>query len=393
MSVVLRSGIGTRATWSGRLALMAGVGWSMMFRDRLKLLGTLFGVVFSVVFACFQMGTCLALVDKNETFVANTEADLWVMSPSVKQLQAGTPLSDLDRARASGTAGVAWVEPLLVRGAQVKLPSGGSEAVTLVGTRAPRFAGGPFHVVAGSIARLREPGALFVEDAQREKLGGAGLGDEREVNGRAARIVGLTWGLQPFAPPYAFAEETLAREILGARADEHDFLLVGVAPGEDPSRVKARLAAALPSSKVLSRAEFSRQIAEELLFESQIGVTFGATTAMGLLVGLITVSLSMLSSVADNLRFFGILKAMGSGNGDLAALLVVQASTYAVLGSLLGLGVIATIVQGARNAELTPIVPPPLMLGLAALMVLVCVGASVLSLLRVRRVEPAMVFR
>jgi putative ABC transport system permease protein len=385
--------IHTRAGLGARFRAMSNVALTMMLRDRLKLFGTLFGVVFAVVFATFQMGTCLALVDKNETLVANTDCDLWVTPPGVKQLQASTPLTDADLARVRAVDGVAWVAPLLVRGAEVKLPSGGSEAVSLVGTRGPRFAGGPFHLVAGKVDDLATPHAIFFEDAQREKLGGVDLGDEREVNGHSVRVVGFTWGLSPFAPPYAFADEPLAREILRTPPDRHDFLLVGVEPGADRREVQRRIREAVPSDNVMTGEEFQASIRHELLFESQIGFTFGATTFMGLLVGLITVALSMLSSVADNIRIFGTLKALGCTNLDLSALLFVQATLYGAVGSLIGLGFIGATVQGIRNADLTPIVPPQLMGWTAIVMIAVCVVASVLALQRVRKVEPGMVFR
>ena len=114
---------------------------------------------------------------------------------------------------------------------------------------------------------------------------------------------------------------------------------------------------------------------------------------MGLMVGLITVALSMFSSVVDNMRQFGTLKAMGATSGDLARLLFVQAVVYGLLGSLIGLGTVASMVQGMRNPQLTPILPPVAFAITAATMVGVCILASVLALLRLRKLEPAMVFR
>jgi len=247
--------------------------------------------------------------------------------------------------------------------------------------------------VRGNTEDLLQPGAVFFEDAEREKLGGINLGSVRELAGHKVQAVGFTWGLLPFAPAYAFAEQTLAREILKLAPDKHTFILVGVAPGADHVAVRERLARALPDTRVMTRREYLDAILKYILTETQIGFSFGLSTIMGLLVGLITVALSMFSSVIDNMRQFGTLKAMGATNGDLARLLFVQAVVYGLVGSLLGLGMVASMVSGMRNPQLTPVIPSEAYAITTVLMVGVCVAASVLALLRLRKLEPAMVFR
>lgn len=385
--------IRSRPGFVARWRTLGVIGVRMMFHDRLKLAGTVFGVVFAVVLGNFQVGTFLALLFKNRMFVENAQVDVWITPPGTRQFQGGTPLTDSQLNRARATPGVAWAEPLLLATAPLKLPNGGSEPVSLVGTRAPRFAGGPWNLVAGSRDALLQPNAMFFEDAEREKFGGLNLGSVRELAGHRVQVVGFTWGLLPFAPAYAFAEDTLAREILHQPPDKHTFLLVGAAPGVAAAEVRDRLQAALPETRVLTRDEYRSEILRYLITGTQIGVSFGTSTLMGLLVGLITVALSMFSSVVDNMRQYGTLKAIGATTGDLARLLFVQALVYGVVGSLIGLGLMATLVQGIRNAQLTPILPGLSVALTFALMIGVCLLASVLALLRLRRLEPAMVFR
>lgn len=383
----------TRAGFFGRWRTMAGIGMRMMFFDRLKLVGTLFGVVFAVVLGNFQAGTFLALLYKNRMFVQEAACDIWVVPPGTRQFQGGKPLTDSQLNRARATPGVAWAEPLVLQTAQVQLPNGGSEPVSLVGTRGPRFAGGPWNLVRGDTSLLNQPNAVIFEDAEREKLGGLNLGSVRELAGHKVQVVGFTWGLLPFAPAYAFAEQELAREILKLKPDQHTFIMVGVQPGEDATAVHARLQEVLPETRVMTKQEYLKEILVYLVTGTQIGLSFGTSTFMGLLVGLITVALSMFSSVVDNMRQFGTLKAIGSTNGDLARLLFVQAVLYGLMGSLIGLGLVGSMVQGMRNPQLTPILLPQAMALTVVIMVGVCIAASVLALARLRKLEPAMVFR
>ena len=215
----------------------------------------------------------------------------------------------------------------------------------------------------------------------------------RELSGHHVQAVGFTWGLLPFAPAYAFTEQTLAREILKQPADKHTFLLVKAAPGVSVTELRERLQRELPDTRVMTREEYLSEILNYILTATQIGISFGTSTIMGLLVGLITVALSMFSSVVDNMRQFGTIKAIGATTGDLARLLFVQAMVYGLVGSLIGLGMMAALVQVMRNPQLTPILPAVSIAITFGLMVCTCLLASVLALLRLRALEPAMVFR
>jgi putative ABC transport system permease protein len=393
MNKTLAQPIATRAGFFGRWRIMGGIGLRMMFFDKLKLAGTLFGVVFAVVLGNFQAGTFLALLGKNRMFVENAQADIWIAPPGTRQFQGGLPLTDSQLNRARATEGVAWAEPLVLQTAALQLPNGGSEPVSLVGARAPRFVGGPWNIVKGHTSDLLQPNAVFFEDAEREKFGGLNQGSVRELAGHKVQAVGFTWGLLPFAPAYAFAEQTLAREILKQPADKHTFILVGIKEGYSSADVSARLQSILTDTRVMRREDYLHEILVYIITGTQIGLSFGLSTIMGLLVGLITVSLSMFSSVIDNMRQFGTLKAIGSTTTDLAKLLFVQAVLYGAMGSFIGLGMVSGMVSGMRNPQLTPILPMAAYGISIVLMVAVCLLASVLALLRLRKLEPAMVFR
>ena len=106
-----------------------------------------------------------------------------------------------------------------------------------------------------------------------------------------------------------------------------------------------------------------------------------------------SIALSMFSAVIDNLREFGTLKAIGLTSWDLALMLLVQSLVYALIGSLIGLGLVGLMSAGIRSANLVVIVPTPLIIATPIIMSGLCMLASVLAMRRVRRLEPGMVFR
>lgn len=385
--------ITTRASWWTRVRVMSAVAVRMMLHDRLKSIGTLVGVVFATLLANQQAGTFMGLLEKNTMLVGNTRADVWIVPKTLPTLQASAPMSISVLHRAQVTPGVAWAEPLAYGGASLKVPGGGTEALTLVGTRLPRGAGGPWNVVSGELSSLREPGAVFFENAERAKYGGMNLRSQRELNGRTVHAVGFTWGLIPFGPAYAFADYETARDVLHLDRDQVSFVLVGAQPGQSPEQVRDALRAQLPDAQVLTGREFEAKIRRYLLTQTAIGVSFGTSTLFGLLVGFVIVALTMFSSVIDNLREFGTLKAIGATDGDLALILLVQSVLFALAGTVLGLALVSRIAEGIRSANLALVLPPWLYLGTFVVMTLMCVAASSLALVRVRSVEPGMVFR
>ncbi|APR77841.1 ABC transporter, permease protein [Minicystis rosea] len=376
-----------------RFRSMVRVGLRMMVHDKLKMLGTLVGVVFAVLLSNQQAGTFMGLLKKNTMFIESAGADLWILPPNTETLAPGKPLPEALSKQARGIEGVAWCEPLLFGGGQVAIPGGSSEAVTIVGTRLPGLRGGPWNMVAGDPRVLASPDTMIFEDGVRDTLGGLNLGSVREVNGRKVQVGGFTWGLLPFGPAYAFAEYDLARSLLHVDADRANFILVGVAPGKSPAAVRDAIAQRFPEVKVVTSRDFARSTIRYLLIRSAIGVTFGTSTIFGLVVGFVIVALTTFSAVIDNIREFGTLKAIGATTWDLAKLLFAQSVAYALLGSLIGLTLVTRVADAVRSPKFAIIITPALALGTTFMMLVLCVMASSFALVRLRKLEPAMVFR
>lgn len=369
-----------------------GLAVRMAFQARAKFVGTLLGVVFAAMLANFQLGTMFGLLSKNTSFVDNAKADLWIVPPATTFAQPGQRQSTalLDQARV--VRGVERASALIMVGTSIAKPGGGSEAITLVGVDLDTMLGGPFNMVAGTPDVLRAPDTVIMEDAQRERFGGLNLESIREIGGQRIRVGGFTWGLLPFGPAYAFADLDLVREIGKVPSDELSFVLVDVADDADPAVVQAELQRRIPTATVIQREAFHDLIVSTLLSQ-QLGITFGVSTLFGLLIGFVIVLLAMYSSVIDNLRELGTLKAIGYTNLDLMRMLVVQALVYALLGSIVGLGLVAGAAEGIRSANLSLVLPHALVLITPPAMMVLCVLASLLAFYRAARLEPGMVFR
>lgn len=381
-----------RTSILSRWLTMSRTAVRMMVHDRLKMLGTLFGVVFAVILCLQQLGVMFGLIYRNTMFVTESGADVWLVPPSTEALQPGKPLSESVLLAARVHPDILAAEPLIYGAATVSLPTGGGEPLTLIGTRWPYTLGGPWSMVAEDRMVLAQPDTLIFEDSKREQFGGLNINSLREVNGRQIRVGGFTWGAIAFAAPYTFADFELARELTNTPAAQMSFVLIKVRPGADPAKVAADLDASLPEIDALTSTQFQGKITKNLL-AGPIGGSFGISTFFGLVIGFFIVALLMFSSVLDNLREFGTLKAIGCTNRDLTRLILTQSVLYALIGSLIGLAMITSLAQKISSAQFFMIIPIQLVFIVPAVMLAMCLTASTLALLRIRSLEPAMVFR
>src|SRR5262249_54841307 len=90
---------------------------------------------------------------------------------------------------------------------------------------------------------------------------------------------------------------------------------------------------------------------------------------------------------------FRHLKAMGLSNAAVARMVLLQAFTVAVTGWALGLGAASAIGWKMRGTELRFLLPWQLFLGSLGAILFISAGSALLSLRRVMRLEPAIVFR
>jgi putative ABC transport system permease protein len=124
-----------------------------------------------------------------------------------------------------------------------------------------------------------------------------------------------------------------------------------------------------------------------------LGISFGAATLLGLLVGLVMVAQSLYAMVLDRLSEFGTLKAMGAAERQVFGILLSQALAMALVGSMVGLGLVAAI-QHALSTPRAPIeIPAWLSLGSTALVLAICLVSSLLPYLRIRKVDPLLVLQ
>ncbi|MGE0101634.1 MAG: ABC transporter permease [Blastocatellales bacterium] len=373
---------------------MASLAMRNLFHDRVRLGVTLVGIIFSVVLTSVQLGLFFGFVRATSDLIDNSAADLWIVSRGVTHMETGVPFSERKYYQVLGVPGVEAVEKHVVGFSQWKKPDGAEEGILLIGFNLDEPIGGPWNLVAGGLEDLRAPDGVIIDELYREKLGVSELGQVFEIRGRKARVVGFTRGIRTFTTsPTVFTSFKNALSYNNLREDQTMYLLVRGARGTDPAGLRREIAARVEDVDVYTRAEFSRKQAYYWMFGTGAGVTVLIAAGLGLLVGVVVVAQTIYASTMDHIREYGTLKAMGASNGYIYRVIIKQAALSGAMGYAFGMAVSLLVSQASLEGTTAIVLPWPVVAALLVMTLLMCIGASVVSINKVTRIDPAMVFR
>jgi putative ABC transport system permease protein len=364
-----------------------------LFHDRVRLTVTLVGILFSIVLVAVQLGLYLGARGMIIATIDHTDGDLWIMAYGTKNFEEAQPIRARERYVALATPGVVSAVPLITAFTDWRKPTGGSTLVVVIGADYEDGGLAPWNIVEGDVGELGVRDAVIVDKTYLEELGIKGIGDTAQVGSSRVRVVGLTEGIRSFTvTPFVFTTLNRARSLIDMPTDNITYVLTKIAPGADIEKVRADIAARLPDSEVLTRAEFRNRSLSHWLFATGAGVALIGGAVLGLIVGTVIVAQTLYSSTKDHLPEFATLRALGSSSGYIHKVILAQAGLSALIGYALGMSIALTIVFLSEHTALPIVMTPGLAGLLLALTFAMCAISALSAIGKVMRIDPAMVF-
>ena len=171
-----------------------------------------------------------------------------------------------------------------------------------------------------------------------EKLSSLRLVISAKSVGVGFRVAGKCHGILSFlVAPCIFTTHLLSAQLTGTNPDQTSNFLIKVKetfcrqqelPGSSADR--------LQDVTVMPTQEYSSISMDFWMKRTGIGLSFGAATMMGLLVGLVMVAQTLYAMVLDRISEYATLKAIGSNEKEIILLLGAQATFVAIVGILIG---------------------------------------------------------
>jgi len=365
-----------------------------LFHDRVRLVATVVGIVFSIVLVTVQLGVFLSFERMVTTMIDHARADFWIVPAETKSFEGSSLLAGRERLQALSVNGVTAAVPVVVGYASWRKPDGGaSTPVFVVGTPEATAGLQPWNLVEGSLRDLSIPEGVAVDRSYFDELGIAQIGERAEIDNQKARVVALTKGIRSFTTmPDVFTSIERARAYLGVPSDAANYFMVRVSPNVDAEAVRAELAGRLSDAEVLTPEQFRRRTRQFWLFDTGAGAALLGSAILGIIVGTIIVAQTLYSSTKDHLKEFATLRAIGSSRTYILKVILSQALISAVIGFSIAACIDLTLVKFTADAALPVIMTPGLTLGLFVLTVVMCAIAAISAIRVVTRIDPVLVF-
>jgi len=367
-----------------------------LFHDRIRFAVTLTGIVFALVLIIVQFGLFLGFTTTTSNNIDHSKADLWVVFHGVGYFDTGRMFSERKYYEVLATPGVRQAEKYIQNFAYWKKPDGGVENVQVIGFHAGSGLGGPWNIVEGSESDVKQEDGVIVDELYKAKLGVSKIGDHVEIGDHRARVVGFTRGIRSFTTsPFVYTSFKNALDYTRPESteDQLTYILIRVAPGFTPPQVQKNLRERVSDVEVYTREEFSSRTRFYWMFTTGAGLAVLTAALMGLVVGIAVVAQTIYAATMDHIREYGTLKAMGATNRYLYRVLIEQAVWSAALGYGLALGIAHFIVQGSEKGGALILMPLSMKIGMLFLAVLMCIAAAMVSIRKVTKLDPAMVFK
>jgi putative ABC transport system permease protein len=365
-----------------------------LFHDKIRFVVAQAGITLAVVLITIQIGVYLAFLANTSVLIDHTEADIWVTARGLENFDFGRPFSEKKLYEVREVPGVLWADKYMLAFGYWKTPTGSQETVQMVGFNPETLVGAPWDIVRGNPQDVKYFNSVFYDQAETNRLGDLPIGAETEINNRRVRVVGITRGARSFIQsPYIFTSFKNVLNLSFINKGNTVYVLAKVAPGYSVQEVKQRLAENLKDVDVYTAEEFSSKTRRYWTVNTGMGTALLAVALLGLVIGTVIVGNTIYTATTEHLKEFGTFKAMGASNWNLFKIIIEQALVNSVVGYGMGMFVSYWVIQAMRKGNLQVLLPWPVLVGVYVVTALMCLGSSVLSIYKVTKIDPALVFK
>ncbi len=371
-----------------------------------RFLAAVLAVAFSGLLVLVQLGLLIGMFGTVAVYIDESDADLWAGFAGTQSIDLGKPFNAQVETRLRMHPQVERVEPFIFAQSDWRTPAGVNVFTYLLGID-PAERGMGFAKVLPPRLRvlLLEPMTVIIDEADRDKLGvtmpdgaAASALPTAEIGGKRVKIVAAIKGLRAIGGVNVVASLSTARTIDGSAAREQQevsYFLLRLKPGADAASVRNELAPQGPVKvfQVWTAEEFSHRSQWYWLTESGAGAGFAFSTLLGLLVGILITSQTLMAAITASIREYATLRALGVAQGSLRAVVIEQSAWIGITGLVIT-GALTWLIHTVAHYAYVAIKFPHWTLALTAgLTLIIAIGSGLLALRALGRADPASLLR
>ncbi len=396
---------------------MLRIAIRMLLGDLAKSMGVVLGVFLCTFLITHLLSMFAGMMQRSYALVSDIpSADVWVMDPAVEYVDEPAPLTATALDRVRSVEGVAWASPLYTGSLRTRLPNGAFRSVLVIGVDDATLFGAPAKIIEGDALALRSADAVIADSAGAQtflrmpvtdpvKRPGWNMpdleaptrplriGDELTVNDRRVVVVGIAdLGTRFLSKPIMYMTYSRAQSLAPKERNLLSFVLVKAASGADPGVLTRRIEEAT-GLRARTKHQFEMDTYDYYVRSTGVVQRIGLMVGIGAIIGVTVSALLLYMFTTENLPHYGTLLALGTSHAMLVKMIVVQALLCSATGYGLGVGASCAVGAVVKSSAM-PFLPTSWNMAVTGTTVsVVAVVASVLSGLRVLRLEAGIVFR
>ncbi len=378
----------------------------MLMGDKGKYIGIVMGLTFASLIMTQQPAIFMGLMARSYSFITDVGLpDIWVMDEKVQFIDDIKSLQDTELYRVRGVSGVEWAMPMYKGMQKARMSDGTFQNCTVIGLDDTTLIGAPAILVEGKLDDLLRSDSVIVDfDGANEKLakpplieGGKKIplkvGDNLELNDRRAIVVGIAKVTRTFqSQPTIYTTYSRAKTYAPRERKLLSFVLVKAKAGQNIPELTKRIRTNTGLA-AYTQQEFMDLTFNYFMKNTGIPINFGISITLGFIVGAAIAGQTFYNFTLENLRQFGVLKAMGTSNWTLLRMILLQAVLVGSTGYGMGVGLTALFGYAMRHSILAFKFPWQLLIFSGLGVSFICMFAALISILKVIRLEPAIVFK
>lgn len=371
----------------------------MLIGDKMKYLGLVVALSFASFIISQQGAIFVGIMKRTFSYITDTsQPDIWIMDPTVQYIDDLKGMKETVLYRIRSIEGIDWAVPLYKSTIQARLQSGTFQTCIFIGIDDATLIGGPPAMVEGTLHDLRFPDAIIVNQiGAKDKLSSDDVplqvGDVMELNDHRAYVAGICDTSRTFqSQPVIYTTYNNATLIAPMVRDLLTFVLVKAKKGVDPEKLCQKIRS-LTGYAAYTRWGFQKLTMFYYAKYTGIVVNFGVAILLGFVIGIAISGQTFFNFIIDNIRYFGIFKAMGANNSLLIKMVLLQAAMVSAIGWGIGIGAAAFFGWIMRHTELSFSLPWWLYLSSGLCLLFMCFIAAMFSIIKVVRIDPAVVFK
>ena len=374
---------------------MIKTAFKMLIGNKTAFIGMIFGFFLSILLISQQSAIFLGLLSRSYRIVNTvTGPDIWVMDPATEgeELIRTMPKEYLQYVRS--IPNIEWAAPITYILLPLKTLSGGYHVSEINGIDDETLIGMPYLFNGNSEDLYREGAVILDSNSANDLLAkvmddgtkvALKIGDEFEINGSRAIIVGIGKATPGFFPqPIIFALNSQIQQFSGSSRIQ--FIAAKTRKGSDIEEILKQINSN-PKVLGLKSEALKSRIAEHFL-KTGILINFGISVLLGMIIGFSIAGQIFYMFTIQNLGFYALIKSLGGTKTMILKMIIFQALTVGIIGYLLATA--ATLLWGyaIQNTALTFEFPWTLLVFTGSIALVISVFIAFLSIRKVFKMDP-----